>query len=306
MNNCEKLVNLIENNSVTIENFLSIYHAGGPTKTRYTWEFKLAYLKKIKNDTLEKEEIWTYLISCAYAYSGKEGIQKLTSLLCEIPLSQIPDSSEKIYVEYTPKTPRQGIRGCEVRNSYIDLALGCVELDKKHTIHYKPIDEKNDYICFAEMKLLDDIQVRSGDNPIRNQLIRVLEDAITFQRHSENKFPNRVHVTLVTPALFKTEPESRLYGYKFIDYKNNNQNNVKSILHDMNKARMGPRKDIEWNYPEKIDERIKNNLILHWVTFEEMINNIPNTQNNPNPLKEPIENLYRNIKDLLENKMNEN
>jgi len=94
-----------------------------------------------------------------------------------------------------------------------------MELTGKHTIHYKPIDEKNDYICFTEMKLLDDIQVKSGDNPIRNQLIRIIEDAITFQRHYEYKFPNRVHVTLVTPALFKTEQKSRLYGYKFLDYQ---------------------------------------------------------------------------------------
>lgn len=296
MNNCQELANLIESNEGNIEQYLIVHHTTSQNPKRHTWEFKIKYLKNIDNDFLIKEEIWTFVIACAYALNGVEGIKKLASFLCQIPIQQIPESFKKIYIEYKPKTPRKGIRGDEVGNSEIDISSGCIELLSERMIHYKPFEKNKNWICFTEMKLLDDIQVTSGNNPIRNQLIRIIEDATCFQRHDSYEFPEKVHVSLVTPELFMREIESRLYGYKFREYKSSDQNDVNSIYSDMNKARMNPRNGSSWRYPNDIIERLNNNLVLHWLTFEEMISNIPD-----NILKPEIEKLYENIKDLIQN-----
>ena len=300
MNNSEILAQLIGINHETIEKYLKIYHKIESDKPpRYTWESKFNFLsKKIMNDFLNKEEIWTFIIACAYAYSGKEGIQQLTSILCQIPLSEIHNCYEKAYIEYMVKTPRKGIQGDALGNSVIDLALGCIDITKKRMIHYKPDNAVNDWICLVEMKLFDDIQATSGKNPIRNQLVRIIEDAITFQKHGHNIFPNKVHVTLVTPALFQEETESRLYGIKFEKYHNTSQNtvDVNSILTDISKTRMNKRNEPKWKYPDNIKDRLEINLSLHWVTFEDIIEGIPE-----NEIKNPIQNLLEEIECLIKN-----
>jgi len=47
----------------------------------------------------------------------------------------------------------------------------------------------------------------------RNQLARVIENALCFQ--GSGKYAEKIHVTLVTPSIFRNAPlKSRLYQYK--------------------------------------------------------------------------------------------
>lgn len=80
-------------------------------------------------------------------------------------------------------------------------------------------------------------------------------------------FPERVYVTLITPRYFKNRegPFSfRQYHDKFWQYKNNKE----QIIQELEKCAL--------SFYENFDRvtllnRINNNLILNWVTFEDLL-----------------------------------
>ena len=70
------------------------------------------------------------------------------------------------------------------------------------------------WVCFCEMKWYSDISGKVTHDIHRNQLARVIENAIAFASAPLD----RAHVALVTPASFRAS-RSRLYGYKFEEYE---------------------------------------------------------------------------------------
>ena len=118
-------------------------------------------------------------------------------------------SNHSIYFESQPQTPYIRIEG----NSYIDMALGALEIRSGTTSGIKYSSKFGDEICFVEAKYLSDLSVRTEHSPIRNQMDRVLENLLCI--YGDNMIPQKVVFTLLTPRKFKQVHGTRLYYYKF-------------------------------------------------------------------------------------------
>ncbi len=258
------------------------------------WEKRMKHLHNISGLENIAEKDLTFIMACAYAIKGKEGCNSLLERLCD---HQIPEDSENelnpIWFEYSPyicKDPNSG-RGGKAKIT-LDLAFGNFSHRKEteSEIAYRPPENGKGWICFVEMKLLEDISGDSTDNPTYNQLAKYIKSAFNFHEYSEvreKKYPENIHVTLVTPKKFMDNPHSRLYGYKFEDYKNGMTINVSSIKIDVpniaENEYFDDRLCVNLWTESKIDDRLKN-LNLHWIPYEKLLDNIPDT----NPFKELI------------------
>ena len=215
------------------------------------------------------EALWTFLAACGYAMGGLDGVAKLTKILTGADMPHTNDSM--IWLETQPRSPRLHSRNRPHEdNTHVDLAIGSiVQRDNKSGIELT--NSSDPWICFCEMKWDSDLSTKVTHDPHRNQLIRVIENAICFQ--SNSKYASCTHVTLVTPVIFKDRSSgSRLYWYKFEEYQSNNSN---SILRDL-ESPMDVTNTENWRYPSDIANRIEK-LTLHWVTFDDLFESIPDS-----------------------------
>src|SRR5580704_1734342 len=94
----------------------------------------------------------------------------------------------------------------------------------------------------------------------RNQLARVIENAVYFNHG--NRFPQDVHVTLVTPDVFHScQVRSRLHQYKYSEYHDGEPRSAK-LLNDLTASCLPLRRP-----SQNLQERL-NSLQLHWITYE--------------------------------------
>lgn len=236
-----------------------------------------------RKNPLADETVWNTLISMGYWGKEAELYRILTSDRKPIP-------NCKIIVEAQPKSPRKGsdydITEHKEGNSHIDIVIGNVI----RRTNYKGEDQKNGItyeatpgggVCFVESKLNSDISYRTNASPLRNQLIRVIENLLTFQTSSLDltpRYPQRLHFVMMTPKMFKDNPTSRLYGFLLEKYSSDG--NTKAIYEAISKSTKSTVRDEEnWRYPSKEEmlERISR-LRIHWVSTEKVINYIPNTE----------------------------
>ncbi|MDE2705558.1 MAG: hypothetical protein OXI35_10855, partial [Gemmatimonadota bacterium] len=149
----------------------------------------------------EDEQLWTFLAACGYAIAGAEGVKKLTKILTGSDLPQ-PDCA-KIWMEVLPFPPRK-----QESNTNLDLALGTIKRREGKTSGIKLGSQSPSWICFCEMKWYSDIATRTTHDIHRNQLARVIENALYFNdndgdRHSDcmdgDRYSDCVYVALVTP-----------------------------------------------------------------------------------------------------------
>lgn len=121
--------------------------------------------------------------------------------------------------------------------------------------------------AFLEAKYNSDLSVKTSHCVTRNQMDRVLENLLVFQR--EKNPPSKIVFTLLTPRIYKDIPGTRIYSYKFKEYQELLYND-KKLLAD--KIRLStyfePAKQMEHNYRF---EDILPNLELNWITFEDLI-----------------------------------
>src|SRR6056297_1705354 len=201
------LSEIIDENREEIEKFLHIGYAN--------WEDMINKLKNYEgsndNKKMDDEQLWTFLLGCGYAAGKKEGISKLARLLTTKNINT--DEIDKIWFEVLPLPPRK-----DEGNTHLDLAIGNISIRDNTTsgIKLKNNIEKP-WICFCEMKWNSDISTKVSYDLKRNQMIRVIENALTFQNNN-NELAKDIYFNLVTPDLFKKEPKSRLYHYKFEEY----------------------------------------------------------------------------------------
>ena len=205
------------------------------------------------------EATWTFLAACGYAICEAQGISKFTAVLTGRSDLKPPEDS-KIWLEFRPMTPRKG----ESRTR-LDLAIGTITRDAgtKGGIKLGLSDFSTSWICFCEMKWESDISAGVTNDPARNQLVRVIESALYFQRNGD--FADEVHVALVTPAVFRDKPlVFKNYPGKFRSYERDNAN----ILEDLRNCILEPRGNFD--AAQRIDA-----LQLHWRTFDELFASIP-------------------------------
>ena len=208
---------------------------------------------------LNDEEVWTFLAACGYAIVGRDGVALLTEKLtgqAGLPQLDIP----QIWLEFQPMTPR-----IDEGRTHLDLAVGSIAPEKgtKGGIDLAINEATKSWICFCEMKWESDISPDTANDEKRNQLVRVIESALYFQKRGA--FSDEVYVSLVTPEAFKgTLGFEKLYRSKFSEYESDNFN----ILEDLRNCVLRPRD--QFDAAERIDA-----LSLRWTTYDALFDGFP-------------------------------
>ena len=220
-------------------------------------------------DECTDEQIWTFLAACGYAISGIEGVEKLTKILTGTSLPQ-PDDA-KIWMECQPRPTRT-----EESNTHIDLALGTVSLRTKTKAGIELGSCSRSWICFCEMKWYSDLSLYVKHDTNRNQLARVIENALFFNdraktfNQSAASYSDSVYVALVTPKIFrKADAKSRLYQYKFDEYE---AADYAALLKDLKSCILNMR-----NPSAHIENQLERLAGLRWATYDDIFARLPDS-----------------------------
>jgi len=221
------------------------------------------------------EQLWTFLVACGYAIAGEQGVAELTRILTGS--DQESPANPKIWFEVSPVPPRKN-----EGNTRLDLALGTIAVRQGAEAGVTLDDAASPWICFCEMKWHADIDVKVAHDVHRNQLARVIENALCFQ--DAGRYAEKVYVTLVTPAAFRDAPlKSRLYQYKFEEYKAD----PASLIADLEACVLEKREEPGWSYPADLARRVTC-LSLRWVTYDELFQGLPGS-----PIAEELANFWK-------------
>ena len=267
-------------NETTTEEIIELINQQRAILSEYTrateghWEAMIRRMENFRISTsgekvgCHDEEIWTFLTSIAFASDGESGNSALFQALAE---SAEPSVESQQWLESLPLPPRD-----REGNTHLDLAMGSIQ-KRGETSNGIEYDGSNRPVIFCEMKWFSDLSYGVTGDPHRNQLIRVIENAVTFQSNAGQ--PESVHVTLVTPREFKDRKQaSRFYHAKFHEYSNT-VTGAEMMLSELNSCRLDVYANQGWRYPEAavLEDRIQN-LNLHWVTFEDLLSMTPDTE----------------------------
>lgn len=246
------------------------------------------YKKKLKKrrfpTPLIDEQIWTFLVAYGYRQNPALLFEKLTGMTHPDP------TACRAWLEMLPMPSRRGGGGQSSEgNSNIDLIAGSIARrgETESGVQYWPVGP----VCLLEAKWKSDIAGYTSHDPHRNQLARVIETAVTLQYHAADKnglkndstefgaMPNDVYVTLLTPATFKASAFSwsRFYAYKFHEYDEHRE----ALLSDIQRQdEFGVKKRTTegWKYPEKEIRSRLEKVQLRWVTYEDLLAAMPDTE----------------------------
>lgn len=210
------------------------------------------------------EQIWTFLVACAYALGSGGAAHLARALVGETQ----PVASHKIWFETLPDSPR-----VQEGNTRVDLAVGAIKLRPGTQSGIEFDRDSGTWIALCECKWYSDIDTRVSYDLHRNQLLRVIENALCFQ--GSGAFPERVHAVLVTPAVFRERAiKSRLYQYKLHEYRSD----PATMLDELSSCCL--RRSAA--YPVDLNARLKS-LKLSWVTYQELLRDAPESA-----LREPL------------------
>jgi hypothetical protein len=137
----------------------------------------------------------------------------------------------------------------------VDSAFGKSNLEGTTKIDALLLNSKNGFAVVIEAKVLSDISYETTYNTMRNQIARNI-DVMLERNHQlcyplNKRDPEKTLFLLITPKMFKNNPSSRLYGYKFLEYKNNPESLERDLQH---------RKGLDWQIVSKR---------LGWLTWED-------------------------------------
>jgi len=233
------------------------------------------FTQKINN--YENEGIWVFLIACGYALGEQKGLNILTKILTGSEQEQ--PANHKIWFEAEPIPTR---KGNEEKNTHMDLSLGSIA-KRFGTQSGIKLDTSNpSWVCFCEAKYNRDISCCVTHDPNRNQLIRVIDNAICFQ--DNGIYAERVYVTVITPKAY--EHRRPLLESKLKEYQGK-----LSVIVDIERCQLSKRNSDDWLYPEDLAKRARV-LSLRRVFFEELINELPDSEVS-NQIKELWSNLLK-------------
>lgn len=188
-----------------------------------------------------------------------------------------PKDTIKIGVEAQPLTHRE-----KEGNTYLDLAMGSIKKrgNTESGIELDTTNKEQDFV-FCEAKWKSDLSVGVSKCSIRNQLQRVIENALIFV--GEN-FKGNIFVALITPEIYKKHYElglnTRFYSCKYFEYKGNIRGTFLrelDLIKELGVIPFNDEKGVERKskYREIVEKNL-DKLILNWVTFEELITEISN------------------------------
>ncbi len=225
---------------------------------------RLGSLERSAQVGLRDEQVWTFLAGCGYAIVGTEGLASITNILTGVDLPQ-PDDA-KIWIEVLPLPPRT-----REGSTHLDLAIGHVARRGNSESGIKLKHSPKTWICFCEMKWDSDISLSVTYDSNRNQLARVIENALCFQ--DAVRYSDEVHVALVTPAIFmRPDSEYRAYQGTFQRFESDRI----GLRHDLDTCRLEKGDRADWKYPTNIGDRISG-LNLRWTTYEALFSGLPSS-----------------------------
>jgi hypothetical protein len=263
----------------------------GIRKYLYTSDAQWAALLQVASrlwdkdcEDLRDERVRTFLLACGYAAAKESGVATLTEVLtgivpCHVGADEAVHLTEAgsasgmpaeahIWLEAMPipSLKREG-------NTHVDLALGSIARRDRTDSGIELANVKSPWVCFCEMKWCADISPDVKHFVHRNQLLRVIENALCFQKNG--RCADQVFVTLVTPAYLRNAPiKSRLYHYKYEEYSADRR----AILWDLMAASRTDERRHEpgWFYPSSLPERVET-LTLRWVTYNDLVERLPDS-----------------------------
>ena len=231
------------------------------------WETLHAAIEETEQDAsidLTDEQVWPFLLGCGYALAGDKGVAALSEALTGSASTQ--GGTSRIYFEAFPTAPREG-----EEDVLVDLAVGTIDETGNGNGSIELAASKNTWVCFCLAKWRTDITTGAGSDIHRNQLARIIESALCFQK--SRTYADKVYVSLVTPSAFcDVRHRSRLYQYKFVEY----QASQITLVSELNTCTTRRKNQPDWIYPHGLNERLKS-ISLRWVTFGELFRSMPGT-----------------------------
>ncbi len=207
----------------------------------------------VLGNAARNEVVWTYLVADVVRRIGDAAVAKLFGAKL---------TGSVLWFEAQPLPPRD-----KEGNTCLDLAGGAIRR-RPGTASGIELDPESGlkWVGFVEAKVRSDCSIDVAYDPTRNQLVRVIENLLTFQ--GTDRFPEALHFTLLTPTFFRDRKHrrTRLYGYKFDEYAAE----PRRILDDLELSRLDRRAHAGWRYPADIEQRL-DRLQLHWATYEDVL-----------------------------------
>jgi len=145
----------------------------------------------IKNNDMEKEIVWTYLV--ARKYNDENNFATFAQILCGD--DKIITENSEIWLEayLQPTREREG----ELWNTRADISIGYI---KKIDGSKLQIRSSGSSVCICEAKYGADTHCNKR-YPKVNQLAQIIEHAI-LMHDQHGIYPEQVSVTLITPHSF--------------------------------------------------------------------------------------------------------
>lgn len=208
------------------------------------------------------EQLLLFKIAAGYIEGNKE-LELYKILTREDRIENI-----KAGMEVQPLTNRKN-----EGNTYLDLAMGSIKIRGTTESGIELDNRKEQSFVFCEAKWESDLSLGVSNCSFRNQLQRVIENALLF---AGNNYKGKIFVTLITPKLYKEHYEmginTRFYSYKYEEYTKNIEGTFMKelkLLEETGKIEFRDKNSMN------ILKNNLNKLILNWITFEELIEKMP-------------------------------
>ncbi len=230
------------------------------------WEAMVQLIRQRdrENRRYDSEKPWTFLLACGYALAGEAGVKRLAFLLTGPARPAL--ANPKIWLEAMPTEPRIG-----EGKTHVDLALGAIKRREGTDSGIELDGDQPVWICFCEMKWDSDAQGSVTHDPNRNQLARVIENALCFQKLGH--YAEDVFVTVVTPHGFKSV--RTLLRNKFEEYGDRDR-----LLGDLQACALEKNAATQV-YPENMAERVREHLQVRWVSHDDLVRGLPKSELSP-------------------------
>jgi hypothetical protein len=208
----------------------------------------------LEADDLSSEVVWTYLLAKIYEDKLPLLAEKLCGRKEELPAE--PSVWLEAYLYPTRKRSFEG-KFWKVR---ADLALGHLKLAGGRA---RQVLADGSWICIAESKWLSDIDNNSRFSEV-SQLAQLIEHALLLHDDKDGRFPERVYVTLITPAYFK-QPHDHFSNMAYYEKYHEYQGSIDSLVRELRVSDFPfIRHDLE-----TLIQRVSC-LKLNWVSFDEL------------------------------------
>jgi hypothetical protein len=220
----------------------------------------------------KNERLWTAACLMTVFYS-KSRSQELTKIFSKgygetPPIEGLNSWNEcfegELHLFFEPGLPspssyKEWLRKNLEKRHFIPYVLECAnddkELEGRTNVDAILLNSENGFAVIIEAKVLSDISIDVTYDTMRNQIVRNIDDMLEKNRNKKfplnKRDPSKSLFLLITPKLFKENPSSRLYGYKFNEYKTNPASLADDLPH---------RENFDW---QNISKK------LGWLTWED-------------------------------------